>query len=231
MRPGSAPPCLMQSWSRWQHVSDQEAACPDRILPRRAQRQAPMAFLPGPGAPGNTLPPTRVPPPPPPTRASTSSSQGPVVADPGTHQTTSQGQARHSRVTRQAPQAPLACTPRPPALRAPHKQARRHLPPVCATTGYGGGQQSGRPWDRTTAIRLAPSCRHKGECRPWAWASGTGLDPNQTKPPPPHRWQLLCHLRDFPQNSGRPPSAPMLHVPRYLDPGCTSIKHCPTLPS
>ena len=100
VRPGSAPPCLMQSWSRWQHVSGQEAACPDRILPQPAQRQAPMASLPGPGAPGNTVPPTCVPPPPP--RASTSSSQGPVVADPGTHPTTSQGQARHSRVTRPA---------------------------------------------------------------------------------------------------------------------------------
>ena len=111
----------------------------------------------------HTTPHTR-PPPSPPTRASTSSSQGPVVADPGTHSTTSQGQARHSRVTRHAPQAPPACTPRPPAPRAPHTQARRHLPPVCATTGYGGGQQSGRPWDRTTAIRLAQSCRHKGEC-------------------------------------------------------------------
>ena len=98
---GCGPPqCLMQSWSRWQHVSDQEAACPDRILPQRAQRQAPMASLPGPEAPGNTLPPTC--PPPPPTRASTSSSQGPVVADPGTHPTTSQGQARHSRVIRPA---------------------------------------------------------------------------------------------------------------------------------
>ena len=75
-----------------------------------------------------------------------------------------QGQARRSRVTRHALRAPPACTPRPPAPRAPHTQARRHLPPVCATTGYGGGQQSGRPWDRTTAIRLAQSCRHKGEC-------------------------------------------------------------------
>ena len=74
-----------------------------------------------------------------------------------------QGQARRSRVTRHALRAPPACTPRPPAPRAPHTQARRHLPPVCATTGYGGGQQSGRPWDRTTAIRLAQSCRPKGE--------------------------------------------------------------------
>ena len=59
VRPGSAPPCLMQSWGRWQHVNDREAACPDRTLPRRAQRQAPMASLPGPGAPGITQPPTR----------------------------------------------------------------------------------------------------------------------------------------------------------------------------
>ena len=66
-----------------------------------------------------------------------------------------QGQARRSRVTCHALQAPPTCTPHPPAPRAPHTQARRHLPPVCATTGYGGGQQSGRPWDRTTAIRLA----------------------------------------------------------------------------
>ena len=66
VRLGSVPLCLMQSWSRWQHVSDQEAACPDRILPRRAQCQAPMASLPGPGAPGNTLPHTRPAPPPPP---------------------------------------------------------------------------------------------------------------------------------------------------------------------
>ena len=132
--------------------------------------------------------------PPPPQRASTTSSQGPVVADPGSHDHTNsrdattsgdtdgprrsggnqkhwsgtgasgQGQARRSRVTRHALRAPPACTPRPPAPRAPHTQARRHLPPVCATTGYGGGQQSGRPWDRTTAIRLAQSCRHKGEC-------------------------------------------------------------------
>ena len=49
----------------------------------------------------HTTPHTR-PVPPPPTRASTSSSQGLVVADPGTHPTTSQGQARHSRVTRPA---------------------------------------------------------------------------------------------------------------------------------
>ena len=75
-----------------------------------------------------------------------------------------QGQARRGRVTRHALQAPPACTPHPLAPRAPHTQARRHLPPVCATTGYEGGQQSGRPWDRTTAIRLAQSCRHKGEC-------------------------------------------------------------------
>ena len=34
-------------------------------FPRRARRQAPMASLPGPGAPGITQPPTRVPPPPP----------------------------------------------------------------------------------------------------------------------------------------------------------------------
>ena len=52
----------------------------------------------------------------------------------------------------------------PPNPTPPHTQARRHLPPVCATAGYGGGQQSGRPWDRTTAIRLAQSCRHKDEC-------------------------------------------------------------------
>ena len=63
VRPGSAPPCLMQSWGRWQHVNDREAACPVRTLPRRAQRQAPMASLPGPGAPGITQPPTRAPPP------------------------------------------------------------------------------------------------------------------------------------------------------------------------
>ena len=72
-RPGSAPPCLMQSWGSWPHVNDREAACPVRTLPRRAQRQAPMASLPGPGAPGITQPPTR---PPPPRRASTTSSQG-----------------------------------------------------------------------------------------------------------------------------------------------------------
>ena len=59
VRPGSAPPCLMQSWGRWQHVNDREAAYPDRTLPRRAQRQAPIASLPGPGAPGITQPPTR----------------------------------------------------------------------------------------------------------------------------------------------------------------------------
>ena len=28
---------------------------------------------------------------------------------------------------------------------SPHTQARRHLPPACATAGYGGGHQSGRP--------------------------------------------------------------------------------------
>ena len=134
-------------------------------------------------------------PPPPRPRASTTSSQGPVVADPGSHPTTTrtdgtrlqgatrtdqaaagenqkhwsgtsasgQGQARRSRVTRHALRAPPACTPPPPAPCAPHTQARRHPPPVCATTGYGGGQQSGRPWDRTTATRLAQSPQHKRE--------------------------------------------------------------------
>ena len=33
----------------------------------------------------------------------------------------------------------------PGSTRAPHTQARRHLPPACATAGYGGGHQSGRP--------------------------------------------------------------------------------------
>ena len=31
------------------------------------------------------------------------------------------------------------------STRAPYTQARRHLPPACATAGYGGGHQSGRP--------------------------------------------------------------------------------------
>ena len=96
-----------------------------------------------------------------------------------------QGQARHSRVTRHASQAPPACTPRPPAPRAPHTQARRHLPPVCATAGYGGGQQSGRPWDRTTAIRLprcvsTRTCADRGPGRPAQALT-------QTKPNPPCR--------------------------------------------
>ena len=94
-----------------------------------------------------------------------------------------QGQARHSRVTRHASQAPPACTPRPPVPRAPHIQARRHLPPACATTEYGGGQQSARPWDRTTAIRL-PSCVSTRTCAD----RGPGRPAQaltQTKPTPP----------------------------------------------
>ena len=31
----------------------------------------------------------------------------------------------------------------------------------------------------------AQLCQHQDVCRPWAWASGTGLDPNQANPPPP----------------------------------------------
>ena len=42
-----------------------------------------------------------------------------------------------------------ACSTRrhtsPGSTRARHTQAQRHLPPACATRGYGGGLQSGRP--------------------------------------------------------------------------------------
>ena len=64
-----------------------------------------------------------------------------------------------------APHAPPP--PRPkgtPAARTPHTQARRYLPPVCATAGFRGCQQSGTPWDRGSRERLTqPS--HAGTAR------------------------------------------------------------------
>ena len=63
--------------------------------------------------------------------------------------------------------------------RAPYQ--RRHLPPTCAAAGYGGDQQPGRPHDRTTANRPAPSCLHS----PWARASSGGLNPRRPAAPAP----------------------------------------------
>ena len=46
---------------------------------------------------------------------------------------------------------PMARPPPPPPQthKGTYTQARRHLPPASATAGSGGGQQSGRPCDRT----------------------------------------------------------------------------------
>ena len=52
--------CCCQKWATSGMSVDLEVACPDRQLPRRAQRQAPPASPPGPGAPGDTLPHARV---------------------------------------------------------------------------------------------------------------------------------------------------------------------------
>ena len=59
-----------------------------------------------------------------------------------------QGQARRSRVTRHALRAPPACTPRPPAPRAPHTQARRHLPPDHGVRGRSTVRQALGPDNR-----------------------------------------------------------------------------------
>ena len=102
-------------------------------------------------------------------------------------------------MTRHASQAPPACTPRPPAPRAPYTQARRHLPPACATAGYGGGQQSGRPWDRTTATRLPSSVgtrtrADRGPGRPAQALTQTKPNPLAQPParPPAHPAPLYC---------------------------------------
>ena len=83
--------------------------------------------------------------------------------------------------------------PRPkgtPAARTPHTQARRYLPPACATAGFGGCQQSGMAWDSDSREQRpgAPkpvesrrySCGDRGPGRP-----GEALTQTKPTPPPP----------------------------------------------
>ena len=60
---------------------------------------------------------------------------------------TSPCHVRHGRTTME--QAGVPQPPPPQTHKGTYTQARRHLPPASATAGSGGGQQSGRPCDRT----------------------------------------------------------------------------------
>ena len=52
--------------------------------------------------------------------------------------------------------------PPPQTHKGTYTQARRHLPPASATAGSGGGQQSGRPCDRTPGYGRPVGSRREG---------------------------------------------------------------------
>ena len=105
---------------------------------------------------------------------------------PGPTSGSSQGQARPSRVTRRASPPPPARPPYTLTRTPTHTQARRHLPPACASAGYGGRQQSGRPCDRTAGSRPAQSRGAGKDARGGSGRPGEAFtQPNPTLPPLP----------------------------------------------
>ena len=92
-----------------------------------------------------------------------------------------------------------------PPTRAPHthqdcaRPTHRHLPPVCATAGYGGGQQSGRPCDRITANCPARLCLACTGGNLWPGRPEEALtqpNPNPPPPPSPHPPQMTKRRND-----------------------------------
>jgi len=73
---------------------------------------------------------------------------------------------RHARQHRPTVEQAGVPQHRHPPLPQTHKgtytQARRHLPPASATAGSGGGQQSGRPCDRTPRCSRPVGSRREG---------------------------------------------------------------------
>ena len=113
-------------------------------------------------------------------------------------------------MTRRASPPPPA---RPPytLTRAPtHTQARRHLPPACASAGYGGRQQSGRPCDRTAGSRPTQSRGAGKDARGGSGRLGEAFtQPNPTPPRTPPSWGATGAALRPPRSRGGAPPPPL----------------------